>query len=460
MASTSSSSSSSSHIYIPSCYQIISNEQLESIKSIYGRKDDAKESDADKRELRISTAASEAIMSCVPSTSVTTSAAVPIRILPTATTLPPVEVWDLTTAPERVISSISGDATPIRHNPTKLASPSRFQTCFDHLQTINKFFLDTFHINLVQTASKTIQVKINKTDLIIDGKISMNNAAWHPVDECVYVTHRDASIFSAFETNLGIIAHEFGHAMIHYSSRFDYQNQSGSLHEHGADVIGIMTKHRASGQLAGAADTDWRIGEGAYIAYPTHAFRSMSRPGTAYLGDHQPDHMRNYILTEKDNGGVHDNCGIPNKAFYLAASGLGGNSWERAGMIWVTALQEADQYETFEMFSQRTASVTKRLYGEREFDIVKKSWYDVGVCTRDWEMIRTHKQKIFHDNQIMKNIKACEAFNSQYPISNCIEILFDKACWKIKDFCRQKVFRELELVYSPIRLNIDGLSVV
>ena len=55
------------------------------------------------------------------------------------------------------------------------------------------------------------------------------------------------------------------------------------------------------------------------------ALRSMRAPGTAYdddvLGrDPQPDHLRDYVETSDDNGGVHINSGIPNHAFYLAAT--------------------------------------------------------------------------------------------------------------------------------------------
>ena len=48
----------------------------------------------------------------------------------------------------------------------------------------------------------------------------------------------------------------------------------------------------------------------------------MKEPGTAYndptIGkDPQPGHMKNYVKTSSDNGGVHINSGIPNRAFYL-----------------------------------------------------------------------------------------------------------------------------------------------
>lgn len=69
----------------------------------------------------------------------------------------------------------------------------------------------------------------------------------------------------------------------------------------------------------------------------------MIAPGTAYdddeLGkDPQPDHMSGFVRTTEDNGGVHINSGIPNRAFALFAIDLGGNAWEAAGTVWYRAL--------------------------------------------------------------------------------------------------------------------------
>jgi Zn-dependent metalloprotease len=65
----------------------------------------------------------------------------------------------------------------------------------------------------------------------------------------------------------------------------------------------------------------------------------MAAPGTAYddpiLGrDPQPSHMRDYVHTVEDNGGVHINSGILNHAFYRAATAIGGKTWHVLGKIW------------------------------------------------------------------------------------------------------------------------------
>ena len=69
----------------------------------------------------------------------------------------------------------------------------------------------------------------------------------------------------------------------------------------------------------------------------------MKAPGTAYdddvLGkDPQPDSMDGYVRTSADNGGVHINSGIPNRAFCLVATALGGNAWDAPGQIWYETL--------------------------------------------------------------------------------------------------------------------------
>jgi len=89
---------------------------------------------------------------------------------------------------------------------------------------------------------------------------------------------------------------------------------------------------------------DWLIGAGLFTTAVTGvALRSMKDPGSAYndpqIGkDPQPKNMANYLDITEDNGGVHINSGIPNYAFYLAATSIGGNAWEKTGKIWYETL--------------------------------------------------------------------------------------------------------------------------
>ncbi len=113
----------------------------------------------------------------------------------------------------------------------------------------------------------------------------------------------------------------------------------------------------------------------------------MKAPGTAYdddvLGkDPQPATMDHYVKTSRDNGGVHINSGIPNHAFYLLATDLGGNAWERAGQIWYDTLTggQLDKDAQFADFARLTVATARTKYGEgEELQALLKAWSQVGV---------------------------------------------------------------------------------
>jgi Zn-dependent metalloprotease len=116
------------------------------------------------------------------------------------------------------------------------------------------------------------------------------------------------------------------------------------------------------------------------------ALRSMKAPGTAYddpqLGkDPQPDHMDHYFATEDDNGGVHINSGIPNKAFCLVATRTGDYSWDQAGHIWYQTLldERLSTSAEFKDFAMLTADNAAKLYGDAVKATVAQSWQEVGV---------------------------------------------------------------------------------
>ncbi len=119
----------------------------------------------------------------------------------------------------------------------------------------------------------------------------------------------------------------------------------------------------------------------------------MKAPGTAYddplLGrDPQPGHMDDLIITSSDNGGVHINSGIPNKAFYNVAMELGGYAWERAGLIWYKTLcEELDQLSDFQAAANSTFKVAGDLYGKNsaEQKAVYKGWQAVGLIPAGME---------------------------------------------------------------------------
>ncbi|WP_030021959.1 M4 family metallopeptidase [Streptomyces monomycini] len=198
----------------------------------------------------------------------------------------------------------------------------------------------------------------------------------------------DNDLFLDFTIPVDVIGHELTHGVTQHTANLDYFGQSGALNESMSDVFGALIKQYALGQNASQAD--WLIGAGLLGPNVTgEALRSMKAPGTAYdddvLGkDPQPATMDDYVKTSRDNGGVHINSGIPNHAFYLLATALGGNAWERAGQIWYKTLTggELDKDAQFDDFARLTVATARTEYGEGDvLQALTKAWSQVGVPT-------------------------------------------------------------------------------
>ncbi|MEO7269364.1 MAG: protealysin inhibitor emfourin [Knoellia sp.] len=196
----------------------------------------------------------------------------------------------------------------------------------------------------------------------------------------------DGEVFLGFTRSLDVIGHELAHGVTQYTSGLNYQDQAGALNEHVSDVFGILVKQRSLGQSA--EESDWIIG--AELLAPGIkgvGLRSMKAPGTAYddprLGkDPQPGHMDDFVVTDDDNGGVHINSGIPNRAFHLVATALGGNAWEVAGSIWYAAITGDIKADCdFTTFAALTEAAAVAAHGEdsAEVEAVRNAWAEVGV---------------------------------------------------------------------------------
>ncbi|WP_329409695.1 M4 family metallopeptidase [Streptomyces sp. NBC_00704] len=212
-----------------------------------------------------------------------------------------------------------------------------------------------------------------------------NNAFWN--GEQMVFGDGDGEIFLDFTNSVDVIGHELTHGVTQYTANLTYYGQPGALNESMSDVFGSLIKQYSLGQTA--AEADWLIGAGLLAPDVTgSALRSMKAPGTAYdddvLGkDPQPATMDGYVRTGRDNGGVHINSGIPNHAFYLVATALGGHAWEKAGQIWYDVLTggELGERALFNDFAGLTVKAARERFGDGgdESQAVKKAWEQVGV---------------------------------------------------------------------------------
>lgn len=111
-----------------------------------------------------------------------------------------------------------------------------------------------------------------------------------------------------------IFGHEFGHAVVRWTSNLKYENQSGAINEAIADFFGSMQ------------DLNWEIGEGIPAAEGPGRLpiRDMSHPPRFHDPDRMADKRPDVAEPDKndnDFGWVHINSGIINKVHYLLAEG-------------------------------------------------------------------------------------------------------------------------------------------
>ncbi|MET0969658.1 MAG: M4 family metallopeptidase [Tardiphaga sp.] len=214
-----------------------------------------------------------------------------------------------------------------------------------------------------------------------------NNAFWDG-DEMVF-GDGDGKLFTDFTQSLDVIGHELTHGVTQFTAGLVYHKQPGALNESMSDVFGSLIKQWSLKQSA--KEADWKVG--AEIFTPKigkDCLRSLKEPGSAYdnpyLGkDPQPNHMKKYVQLADDGahdwGGVHINSGIPNKAFYLTATKIGGNAWEAPGHIWYQALKASSDQTNFQQFADMTAVQAGVLHGANsaEQTAVVAAWNEVGI---------------------------------------------------------------------------------
>ncbi|MBN9213926.1 MAG: peptidase M4 [Microbacterium sp. SCN 70-200] len=289
-------------------------------------------------------------------------------------------------APDRVISDAQHHerlpGVRVRGEDDAATGDVAADEAFDGLGETFDFLWGAFHRASLDGSGGTLAATVHYGD-------RYDNAFWN--GERMVFGDGDGEVFTGFTGSISVIAHELGHGVVEFSGGLEYSGQPGALNESIADVFGALTEQHLHGQTA--AEASWLIGAGIFTdAVQGVALRSMSAPGTAYdddvLGrDPQPSHMRDFVVTTSDNGGVHINSGIPNKAFHLVATALGGHAWERAGRIWYLTATGGSLSHTadFAAFASATAATAAAEYGEdsEEAAAVRTAWDAVGVITSD-----------------------------------------------------------------------------
>ncbi|MBQ3358196.1 MAG: M4 family metallopeptidase [Microbacterium sp.] len=287
-------------------------------------------------------------------------------------------VAQLSDAPNRTISDAANTqdlpGAVVRSEDDPPVADAPVNEAYDGLGATFELLLSAFGRNSLDEAGAPLDAPVHYG-------VDYDHAFWD--GERMVFGDGDGEVFRGFTGSLTVIGHELAHGVVQHTANLEYQGQPGALNESIADVFGALTEQYAQGQSA--ADATWLIGAEIFTeAVEGVALRSMIAPGTAYdddeLGkDPQPDHMSGFVRTTEDNGGVHINSGIPNRAFALFATDLGGNAWETAGSVWYRALTGGlSSTATFTAFADATVAAASDV-DEATATAARRAWTTVGV---------------------------------------------------------------------------------
>lgn len=187
-----------------------------------------------------------------------------------------------------------------------------------HAGAVFQYYLDTHGRLGIDGRGGTMISVVHVTD---EGE-PMDNAYWNGV----FMAFGDgAEVFAPLAGALDVAAHEMTHGVIERTVNLEYRRQSGALNESYADVFAAMVDRE-----------DWQLGEDITSTsfFPTGALRDMADPangGGPRDFFWQPGHMDEFVnLPDSiDNGGVHINSGIPNRACFLLTEAIGHDKTER-----------------------------------------------------------------------------------------------------------------------------------
>ncbi len=286
--------------------------------------------------------------------------------------------------PQRTIRDARGqeevEGEVVRHEGDNATGDPAVDEAYDGLGETWSFYNEVFERDSIDDAGMPMRGVVHYSE-------EYANAFWD--GRRMVFGDGDGAICGRMTSSLDVIGHELAHGVTEDEAGLEYFGKSGALNESLSDVFGSLIEQHRRNQKADEAD--WLIGNEVWTPQiQGDALRSMKAPGTAYddplIGkDPQPAHMSDYVDTTKDNGGVHINSGIPNHAFYLVATKLGGRAWERAGRVWYEALQHSAlrPRSNFSRFAAITARVAERMYGKGSAEIkaVHEGWDQVGVAT-------------------------------------------------------------------------------
>lgn len=202
---------------------------------------------------------------------------------------------------------------------------------------------------------------VNCTDAREPSATVWHNAAWLPSRaQMVYGQRPVNGELTSYAIAKDVVAHEITHGLTDRTAGLVYQSESGALNESYSDIFGILISNQHEPDFD---EWNWEMGEDLN---PTGIpLRDLSDP----TRQNQPAHMNDFLVTLADNGGVHTNSGIHNKAAFnlITAKHNGQHVFtfaEVAGLFYVALTQFLASTSGFIDSRRAIERAAKTLFGQ------------------------------------------------------------------------------------------------
>ena len=277
-------------------------------------------------------------------------------------------------SPEELTYDMQHHTRPMPGHQVDPASGEAFRTVHDTTSQVAAFYSSVLGRNSVDNRGMNLLSSLNY------GR-NYQNAFWNG-QQMVY-GNGDQKVFIDFWRSPDVIGHELTHGVTQYESGLQYQGESGALNESLSDCFGVTFNqwlnkwptHNSAGWLVGAGIMG---PQAKYKGYT--CLRDMVDPGAQHCLSPQPSSYDQYDPA----GDVHDNSGIPNKAYALFARELGGNSWDAAIKVWYAAATggHLSANATIAEFAHASIAAADRWTGANRRAVaaaVRHAWAEVKV---------------------------------------------------------------------------------
>lgn len=280
-------------------------------------------------------------------------------------------------------------ANPISVNGPRsefLGMPAAVSAHF-HAKRVDDFLRSVLARNGIDNKGMELISCVNCISLQDGPGPEWQNAAWWRKRMWYGQVNENGNLRS-YSRFLDVIAHELAHGITETTANLAYIKQSGALNESFSDIFGVIinnwdwTKTDTTG--GDVANWDWEIGKG--LGGGGLPLRDMSDPTRT----NDPDHMNKYVNTLEDNGGVHTNSNIHNKAAYnvLAAKDEQGHwifSPREVAILYYYCLLRLDRLATFKQVRASLISVAKTFFSgaanpQQKLDAIGKAYDAVGIA--------------------------------------------------------------------------------